>query len=260
MQHIQDKDFDQLFKDRFEDAEVQPSAGLWSKINKEIAPPEKRTFPIRWMAAASVVVTLSLLLFFNRSEKIQLHGKAEVASNSKKALLPADTLLPTNEDEKDAIHNSDLAVQAIAPNPVSSSERREEQKSLIAMQPLRSQSHLIDVEPEAKPFETALPTSTELQEGEAALDLAGNADGTISPAASIKQEIAGLKEEGSEGTDLDQPVRNRIRNAGDLLNFVVDKLDKRDEKILQFETDEDDNSSLVAINIGPFKFNSRKHK
>ena len=50
-----------------------------------------------------------------------------------------------------------------------------------------------------------------------------------------------------------------IRNMGDLVNYVVDKLDKREEKLLQFKT-EDDNSSLVALNIGMFKFNQKKHK
>lgn len=254
MQHIQDKDFDQLFKDRFEDAEIQPSAGLWSNINKEIAPQKKRTSPIRWMAAASVVVTLSLLLFFNKAEKIQLHGKAAIASTY------TEPLVPIVEDSKDPIRKSDSAVKATEPSTIESHQRPEAQKSLVAMQPLRSPSHLYDVEPEVKLLETALPISAELPEVEVTLASSGNADGTIGPATAIKEESAGIKEESSEAMLAAQPVRNRIRNAGDLLNFVVDKLDKREEKILQFETDEDDNSSLIAINIGPFKFNSRKHK
>ena len=50
-----------------------------------------------------------------------------------------------------------------------------------------------------------------------------------------------------------------IRNMGDLINYVVDKVDKSDEKIIQFKT-EDDNSSLVALNIGIIRFNTKKHK
>jgi hypothetical protein len=34
MQPIRDKDFDQLFKDAFADAEVTPSRDLWSNIEK----------------------------------------------------------------------------------------------------------------------------------------------------------------------------------------------------------------------------------
>jgi hypothetical protein len=58
----------------------------------------------------------------------------------------------------------------------------------------------------------------------------------------------------------DQVEKKGIRNAGDLINFVVEKIDKREQKFLKFSTDEDDNSSLVGINIGFIKINSRKHK
>lgn len=49
--------------------------------------------------------------------------------------------------------------------------------------------------------------------------------------------------------------------AGDrnLVNCVVDKVDKSEEKIIQFKT-EDDNSSLVALNIGILRCNTKKHK
>jgi restriction endonuclease S subunit len=50
-----------------------------------------------------------------------------------------------------------------------------------------------------------------------------------------------------------------IRNVGDLINFVVDKVDKREKKVIQFATDED-NSSIVALNIGFIKFNKKSDK
>ena len=49
MQQMQDKEFDKLFKDRFEDAEIEPSANLWANIEHELAPKKKRVFPIYWM-------------------------------------------------------------------------------------------------------------------------------------------------------------------------------------------------------------------
>jgi hypothetical protein len=253
MQHIQDKDFDQLFKDRFEDAEIQPSAGLWSNIKKEIEPKKQRKLPVRWMAAASVLVTLSVLLFFNKTEKIQLHGKAAMVSNEPKAV---EAVL---DSINDPILESNPAVQATKPY-----NRPKEAKSLLVMQPVASQTHLNNMEPIAKPLETIKPVSEELPMAEVALASVENQAATGNQTAAMKEEPAAIKEEGAalntEITESSQPARTRIRNAGDLLNFVVDKLDKREEKIIQFETDEDDNSSLVAINIGPFKFNSRKHK
>ena len=46
---------------------------------------------------------------------------------------------------------------------------------------------------------------------------------------------------------------------GDLINFVVDKVDKREDKLIRFDTD-DDNSSLIGINIGMIRFSKKKHK
>ena len=56
MQPIQDKDFDQLFKNASEDAEITPSRDLWSSIESEIEPKRKRIFPIYWLSAAAVLL------------------------------------------------------------------------------------------------------------------------------------------------------------------------------------------------------------
>ena len=50
MQHMPDKEFDQLFRDKFNDAEIEPSANLWASIDQKLEPKRKRTFPIYWMA------------------------------------------------------------------------------------------------------------------------------------------------------------------------------------------------------------------
>lgn len=44
MQPIRDKDFDQLFKDAFADAEVAPYRDLWSSIESEITPKKKESY------------------------------------------------------------------------------------------------------------------------------------------------------------------------------------------------------------------------
>lgn len=50
-----------------------------------------------------------------------------------------------------------------------------------------------------------------------------------------------------------------IRNVGDVVNLIVNKMDKRKDKLIQFRTDDDD-SSLASINIGPFKIGKRNKK
>ncbi|RZK67786.1 MAG: hypothetical protein EOO85_25115 [Pedobacter sp.] len=53
---MEDRDFDQLFKDQFEEAEVTPSANLWGNIEKELSPKKKVVLPAYWMAAAVVAM------------------------------------------------------------------------------------------------------------------------------------------------------------------------------------------------------------
>lgn len=63
----------------------------------------------------------------------------------------------------------------------------------------------------------------------------------------------------------DEPVNDNeqtnkgIRNVGDVVNLIVNKMDKRKDKLIQFRTDDDD-SSLASINIGPFKIGKRNKK
>src|SRR5690606_33711054 len=90
MQHMPDKDFDQLFKDSFVDAEVQPSADLWGNIAEQLEPKKKRTFPVFWMAAASVVAIASVMLFTQDSEKIYLQG----------ATVETTAVNPSNNSQK----------------------------------------------------------------------------------------------------------------------------------------------------------------
>jgi hypothetical protein len=47
--------------------------------------------------------------------------------------------------------------------------------------------------------------------------------------------------------------KHRIHNFGDLVNLVVDKLDKRQDKVVQFADDEDGDSHLTGVNLGIVK-------
>jgi hypothetical protein len=262
MQHMQDKDIDQLFKDRFEDAEIQPSAGLWSNIQKEIKPKQQRKLSVFWLAAACVVVTVSVAVLFNKPEKIQLHGRAAILA--KAAPVTRDDAPVKNDathDQKSGVPSAHTGVLPKKSMTQTAKTRRvlplhvqavpKQEKSLLAMQPTSGQSHLIPTRPEIKVSENSLHVTEELPAVQVAV-------------AAVKPNVKTLDEEtaaiNTEAPEAEQTGRNRIRNAADLVNFVVDKLDKREQKILEFSTDDDDNTSLVAINIGRFKLSTRKHK
>jgi hypothetical protein len=279
MRHIQDKDFDQLFRDRFEHAEIEPSAGLWDQIEKETAAKKKNKVPVYWMAAAVVLLAVSIgLLVVNGDEpliQLAVAPTAIVPSAAKKTNVPNgnSNAAPTVTTpvlaavKKPGIHKANknkqqLAQQDHQTQPVAytavkihkaaenvghtTSDHKlevEQKKDVLAMQPNLSNDHLTVKEPKIK-VDSVLPTTKQDVNKEVPV-LA-----SVNEAAPAGDQVINENEEAS---------KKGINNVGDLVNFVVNKVDKRDQKFLKFKTDEDENSSLVAINIGFIKFN-KKHK
>jgi hypothetical protein len=255
MQHIQDKDFDRLFKDKFEDAEIEPSANLWNSIEQGMAPKRKRVFPAYWMAAAVVTAVLTAgLMFFNQEEKIQLQAPVAIKGQSK----PAETnVLPeenppvtaaalTGHKQVSAQLNTLTQVKVTATTKVAIPDTSGNfvQKDSKPVQPATEIARLTikpDMVKEDNPRPDEVPVTPVKETMIASTDV---------PVV-IKDEI---------GNENDQAERKGIRNVGDLINYVVDKVDKREDKFIQFNTDSDDNSSLIGINLGMIKFSHKRHK
>lgn len=239
MQAMQDKDFDQLFKDRFEEAEIQPSSNLWDNIEKELTPKKKRTFPVYWAAAAVVVIATTIGLLSQKTEPLKLQGNsADVTAKVEKAPVAPATSESIVEKTVVTPESTPLVLA-----PKVQLENLVRKNSQMALQP----------KPEVKRQQIKAVAPEPKEE--------------IKPLANLEKEVMIAKvdppavpEPGNQIAETDVRERRGIRNVGDVINFVVDKLDKRENKIIQFKTDEDDNSSLIAVNIGILKFNSRKNK
>lgn len=233
MQPMQDKDFDQVFKDQFEHAEIQPSSNLWINISQELVPRKKRSLPIYWSAAAAVFVLMTISLLYPKAEKMQLQGTTPVT----------DQLVAENQIKTAHVLESPVSEEKSTPlvlAPKLKLENHVKKDNLLAMQPNEVDLHPnIDVQPDEK------RESTQKE-----LDLSNVVFAKVE-----EPEISDIKDQVSETTE-----RKGIRNVGDVINFVVDKFDKREKKIIQFKTDDDDNSSLIAINIGILKFNPKRNK
>jgi hypothetical protein len=238
MQNIQDKDFDQFFKDKLSNAAVEPPAALWSNIEPQLQPKRKKFLPFYWMAAAVAVVAVTAGLLFTPEDKIQLQGKQEVTVTTIKPVQKAvDLPALTQETKTGQLETTVVKVRT-------SAGKHDAEKKLLAMQPIALKAHLNDITKTAAPvLEVAEPQikAAVLTEGEVLI--AQNNTPVL-----IKEEVI---------TEVDQPEKKGIRNIGDLVNFVVEKVDKREQKFLKFKTDDDDNSSLVAINIGIIRLNAK---
>ncbi|MEJ7560666.1 MAG: hypothetical protein WKF66_20315 [Pedobacter sp.] len=228
---MEDKDFDQLFKDRFEEAEVSPSADLWGNIEKELSPRKRLVLPVYWMAAAVVIVAIMVGVLMPKSEPIQLRGSAdEVATNINSETIASPKAIQEAVVEEE-VKSTPLV---IAPRL----NENEVKKDFAAMQPIASSKHPVNKEVQNTPA-VAAQVEAEM------------------PVAEVMMARVETPQEITTYNEVDQPEHKGIRNVGDLINIVVNKVDKREKKLIQFNTDEDDNSSVVAINIGFLKFNKR---
>ncbi|WP_131536026.1 hypothetical protein [Pedobacter nototheniae] len=249
MQPTPDKDFDQLFKDAFVDAEVTPSRNLWNDIEQKIEPKKTWKLPVYWMAAAVVLVIASVgILVRNSQNTISENNnnfvKTEVTDAPKENLTQPKVEAPVEVTEN---LSPRLAVQQKSTNSLTKTEvkvvkHEEKQKGIASQEVLKEETFIANADvPKAK--------QEDIKE-------------KINEAIAAKDQIVTASAGNAALTD--EPVNENeqgkgIRNVGDLVNLVVNKVDKRKDKFIQFRTDDDD-SSISSINIGPFKFGKRKNK
>jgi len=251
MQPIRDKDFDQLFKDAFADAEVTPSRDLWSNIESEIIHKKKRIIPIYWLSAAAVLLIATIGILLYQQQNNTNEGK-QLANNTIEKPKPA-VETPVVKDQPPVVVEP---VKDVAPIlPVEAKQARAIAKTKVKQdKPALKQPRIITA-PEMQRQETIVAKVEEPKK-----DIR----------TKIEEAILQPKEEtvivaNSTAIKTDDPVNENeqgikgIRNVGDVVNLIVNKMDKRKDKLIQFRTDDDD-SSLSSINIGPFKIGKRNKK
>lgn len=235
---MNDKEFDQLFKDSLEHAEVQPSAGLWNNIAEELKPHKKKSLSTYWIAAAISIIVASVVLIAPEEEKIRLQGKPLLANED-----PMSSSADYTKQEKDpkVAHKEDVDTYQGTPLIIAPRLKEDYSNEQFAVKRHKPAVrvpvvHLVD-SIKVGEKEITKPGMDELVLAKVALPDEMNTD---------------------EITENDAPARG-IKNVGDFVNYVVSKVDKREEKFLKFNTD-DDHSSLVGINIGFIKLNLKRNK
>lgn len=250
MQPIRDKDFDQLFKDAFADAEVTPSRDLWSNIESEITPKKKRIVPIYWLSAAAVllIATIGILIY---QQQNNTNETKQLANNTIEKPKPV-VELPVVKDQSPVVVEPLKDVVPILP---------------VEAKPARAIAKTKVKQDVVKPVEKQrMVTAPEMQKQETMIAQVESPKNDIKAqidAAILSQPKVDIVTASNPTTvKTDEPINDNeqnkgIRNMGDVINIIVNKVDKRKDKLIQFRTDDDD-SSLSSINIGPFKIGKRK--
>ncbi|SKB90200.1 hypothetical protein [Daejeonella lutea] len=253
MHRISDKELDKLFQQRFADAEFQPSAEVWGKIASKMDQKQKvkRTFPVFWMAAASVVAVIGAGLWFYRPvEVIRLQGtQQEMVENTPEDVV---TDIATGERVMDHVHPE---IKGFDFSKLAASEDKSyETPVAVTIQERSSESspkqEVIAANSSRRNVPEAVQSRKEVKvpryDGDQSqLDV--TKPDMIASADVVKEDLSAEPE---------QVAPKRIRSVGSLVNFVISKVDRREDKIIEFK-DGDEGSEVSGINLGLIKLKSR---
>jgi hypothetical protein len=265
MHPISDKELDKLFQHRFEDLQVEPSNEVWEKISNSLdkKKPTKKTFPIFWMAAASIIVVLSAGLWFTRSDEKLIDQDRPVIVQEENRVIEQDAVSEsfnnTSEDESvpvlisKSLENkvaNDLPkaetilvneVVKVVPEIKASEEPSEE---VIASNVIKRPIVIQPKQPVKVP--------TRYSGDQSSLDLS-------QPDLSRADLIASNNNQDRNSADeFNSNTKNRkVRGVGGLVNFVISQVDKREDKLIEF-TESDEGTEVSGINLGLLKIKSKK--
>ena len=240
MSTMSDKEFDKQFKGKFEDFEITPSPMVWEAINKNLPGTKKKTFPSFQLAAASVAAIVAVGLWLTPDkEPLKLYGKAKIEETT----IPAIE----NHSYSEASSVPEVEIEEPVRNEPKSARTHFSTKAKVWKE--EQPQELVSTD-EDKP----VPVQDVNQSTERISEKLS--DKSISETFSSKntqQEVLALHEETDSTTD---KSRHRIKSFGDLVNFVVARVDKRRNKIIEFSKD-DEGEEISGLNLGVLQYKTR---
>ncbi|HEY0894959.1 MAG TPA: hypothetical protein VGE15_00270 [Sphingobacteriaceae bacterium] len=251
---MSDKELDQLFQSRFDSFEAEPAASLWSSIESQLEnkPGKRAGMPVFWMAAASVVVLLGAgLWLFRPEEKVYLKGETVLAKVHQQpaeeipAGTPAISTQPAAETEPAESNPVRKAVRVKKDEYLAAADTREKEPAVQAV----PENQVLFAKAEEPVAENdPAPIMALVAAEEAPHSRRGEVHQTVLAMLPPEEEAVGEK-----------PLRERrkIRSVGDIVNFVVAKVDQRDDKLIEMAED-DEGTKISGINLGLFKIKSKK--
>ena len=249
---MQDNDMDQLFRSKLEHLEVEPHASVWKGIVVELNNKKKNSslMPVIRIAA-SVTVFLSVGLFFLlRDYKLPKDQPKKYVVKERKFTASVDenrTKQTVSTLLKGALkqvanatvpkHRMHLTVNGNAYQPEVKTTGHAELAEVKQVNVLEHEQLLAAVN------NTQVVASQHIVPDEQ-LSINSNlneADGFTTPVKVAEVHLPALTH---------QSKKHGIRSLGDLINVVVAKVDKRENKVIEFTDTDDDDAVVTGLNLG----------
>jgi len=253
---MHDKEIDDLFRSRLDDFEVAPSTQVWNAIDDELnAGKRKRILlPLLGVAASIIVLISAGLLFIPQGEK--LNGKHTVKNNIAKIKVTVPVIVKATTITTPSIAKAKniTAQQHLAGVTVNRVARVSSAKQITPMtehqnavsEPVLAATEQREQLVAVVTDNTTPPTITQPAAVSAAIETLPVRAAGILP-ANTKPVIAKVK------------PRRRIHTLGDIINLAMAKVDKRQDKLVEFtNSDDDDEANITEVNLGIFKIKKDK--
>ena len=256
---MQDKEFDDLFRSKLDNFEVEPGAQVWQNIDTELNGRKRKSiFPVLSIAASVLILLIAGILFTPKKGVVK-HNPVDsnnVAANKAKPTI----VKPENVNPVATSVNREEQVAAVQTLVKHAASTHQPKVIVTLVEPNGQDQQVIakeePVKPEQQPVLAVANTKTEDNikpiELEAALSAVKKADHDATINIPLQPVLASAPVPAGKAT---KPVARKhgIRNFGDLVNLVVAKVDKRKDKLIQFTDSDDDESMISAVHIGAVK-------
>jgi hypothetical protein len=255
--NMQDNEFDDLFRSKLDNFEVEPSAQVWQNIDAELDEKRRKRsiFPMLGIAATIIVLITAGVLFTPKKENIKPGHpeKNEAAAKVNPSVIKPEHATPANLNqpkiETVAVKQQStdhIAKVSHAKNMHTSiSPKKPDAQQITKAEPDEQQQPevIAEIQKPAEPIQLAAPdNSTELV-------AKTPADNIIE--TKLKPQV--IAQVPIKDRTAQQPRKHGIRNFGDIVNLVVARVDKRKDKVIEFSDADEDGSSITGINLGVIK-------
>ncbi|WP_214071297.1 hypothetical protein [Mucilaginibacter sp. dw_454] len=252
---MQDKDFDKIFNSKFEDFEVEPSPMVWDNIADEL---DNKKGKRSWMpylsiaALLAVICTAGLLLLQKETTGEHHHSYANSTRHDTVKSLTQTAAPVVKQPEPVVVDRS--ATDRVASNSNHQHKNVSPVTHITEQVTAKKEDAVNNVQaPKANPQLIAQVTAPINDPVKPIMPDVQLAPKTIDIAATPVERPAVMA---SAGNQENEPVKKRgIHNLGGLINVLVAKVDKRQDKLIEFSDDADDDAetSVTGVNIGPLK-------
>lgn len=256
---ISDKELDDLFNSKLDDLEVEPPASLWQNISTVLdAGSKKKSIIPGLRIAAGIVVVLSVgLLLLRKNEPAITQIPKKIAKVELQKQNPSKNQIKNLDDK-----NSTLLLSA--KNKVVKEVSAKTKIKVITINTsintkAKVEDNLTQTSVQVKPSLDSEDSKNNLSQAQIALVPDASISLKPQPETEMPLKVTVKPQVLTAANGTTKVKHIRIRSIGDVVNLVMAKVDKREDKLIQFsDSDDGDESNVTGINLGIINLKKEK--